>query len=157
MKKRYIMPDVGESAPSFSLLNQNGERVELKDFKGRDLVIYFYPRADTPGCTTEACGFRDDWTEFEEENIGVVGISDDPVAKVAKFHSKYNLPFDLLSDEGGKVGEMYDSYGEKKMYGKTYMGVKRNTYVVDSKGKIIQTYLKVKVADHSKKILDDLR
>ena len=112
------MPDVGESAPSFSLLNQNGERVELKDFKGRDLVIYFYPRADTPGCTTEACGFRDDWAEFEEENIGVVGISDDPVAKVAKFHSKYNLPFDLLSDEGGKVGEMYDSYGEKKCTGK---------------------------------------
>ena len=99
-EKRYIMPDVGESAPSFSLLNQNGERIELKDFKGRNLVIYFYPRADTPGCTTEACGFRDDWAEFEEENIGVVGISDDPVAKVAKFHAKYNLPFDLLSDEG---------------------------------------------------------
>ena len=150
------MLNVGDTAPSFDLLNQNGENVTLEGFKGGKLVIYFYPRANTPGCTTEACGFRDDWAEFEDENIGVVGVSDDPVAKIAKFHAKYNLPFDLLSDEDGKVGEMYESYGEKKMYGKTFMGVKRNTYVVDSEGKIMQIYLKVKVADHSKKLLEDL-
>lgn len=150
------MLNVGDIAPSFELLNQNGEKVTLEEFKGGKLVIYFYPRADTPGCTTEACGFRDDWAEFEDENMGVVGVSDDPVAKIAKFHAKYNLPFDLLSDEDGKVGEMYESYGEKKMYGKTFMGVKRNTYVVDSEGKIMQIYLKVKVADHSKRLLEDL-
>ena len=117
------MVDIGDDAPEFDLLNQKGENIRLEDFKGKRLVIYFYPRADTPGCTTEACGFRDDWSEFESEEIEVIGISDDPVAKVAKFHSKYNLPFDLLSDEEGKVGESYDSYGEKKMYGKTYKRV----------------------------------
>ena len=151
------MVDIGDDAPEFDLLNQKGENIRLEDFKGKRLVIYFYPRADTPGCTTEACGFRDDWSEFESEEIEVIGISDDPVAKVAKFHSKYNLPFDLLSDEEGKVGESYDSYGEKKMYGKTYKGVKRNTYIVDTDGKIVKIYLRVKVADHSKKVLDDMR
>jgi peroxiredoxin Q/BCP len=150
------MVEIGDNAPPFRLLNQDGKGVSLEDFEGRRLIIYFYPRADTPGCTTEACGFRDGWAEFESESIGVVGISDDPVAKIAKFHAKYNFPFDLLSDEEGNVCEMYDSYGEKKMYGKTYVGVKRNTYTVDSEGKITQIYLKVKVADHSKKLLEDL-
>ncbi|WP_318568429.1 thioredoxin-dependent thiol peroxidase [Salinigranum marinum] len=149
------MLDTGTAAPDFELQNQHGEPVGLADFDGW-VVVYFYPRADTPGCTTEACGFRDAVDEFSERGISVVGISDDPVSDLATFAEKHDLSFDLLSDEDGAVAEAYDSYGEKKMFGKTFDGVFRNTYVVDPEGTIVRAYEDVSPENHAEGILLDL-
>jgi peroxiredoxin Q/BCP len=150
------MLDVGTEAPGFELENQHGERVSLDDFDGW-VVVYFYPRADTPGCTTEACGFRDALDEFEARDVSVVGISDDPVSDLASFAAKRDLPFDLLSDESGAVAAAYDSYGEKRMFGKTFDGVFRNTYVVDLSGRIARAYGDVSPENHAEGILLDLK
>jgi peroxiredoxin Q/BCP len=149
------MLDTGTDAPDFELQNQHGERVALSEFDGW-VVVYFYPRADTPGCTTEACGFRDAIDEFEARGISVVGISDDPVSDLAAFAEEYDLPFDLLSDESGTVAEAYDSYGEKNMFGKTFDGVFRNTYVVAPDGTIARAYEDVSPENHAEGILLDL-
>jgi peroxiredoxin Q/BCP len=149
------MLDTGTTAPDFELPNQHGERVALADFDGW-VVVYFYPRADTPGCTTEACGFRDALDEFSERGVSIVGISDDPVAELAAFAEKHDLPFDLLSDESGSVAAAYDSYGEKRMFGKTFDGVFRNTYVVDPDGEIVRAYENVSPENHAEGILLDL-
>jgi peroxiredoxin Q/BCP len=149
------MLETGTTAPTFELQNQHGETVSLTDFDGW-VVVYFYPRADTPGCTTEACGFRDSLDAFEERGISVVGISDDPVSDLTAFAEKHDLSFDLLSDESGEVSAAYDSYGEKNMFGKTFDGVFRNTYVVGPDGRVVRAYENVSPEDHAEGILLDL-
>jgi len=147
------MLDVGDDAPDFELPNQDGEHVSLADFDGRRVVLYFYPRADTEGCTTEACGFRDEWDRFEGQDIAVLGVSDDPVEDLDDFAAKYDLPFHLLSDEDGSVSSAYDSYGEKNMFGNTFDGVFRNTYVIDPEGRIEHVYEGVSPDGHAEEIL----
>ncbi|MFC7115318.1 thioredoxin-dependent thiol peroxidase [Natronoarchaeum sp. GCM10025703] len=149
------MLNTGADAPDFELQNQHGESVALSSFDGR-VVVYFYPRADTPGCTTEACSFRDRWDEFDEAGVDVIGISDDPVTDLEEFAEEYDLPITLLSDEDGAVASAYDSYGEKSMFGNTFDGVFRNTYVVED-GKIVATYEGVDPEGHAGEILSDLR
>ncbi|MDR5672827.1 thioredoxin-dependent thiol peroxidase [Halalkaliarchaeum sp. AArc-GB] len=150
------MPEPGDDAPDFTLQNQDGEPVTLSELDAEYTVVYFYPRADTPGCTTEACGFRDEWDTFAEAGVTVVGISDDPVEDLADFAEKYDLPFDLLSDPDGEVAAAYDSYGEKNMFGNTFDGVFRNTYVVDKGGEIVLSYEGVSPEEHAEEILEDI-
>ncbi len=148
------MLDTGTRAPGFELRNQDGEPVALDEFSGEYVVVYFYPRADTPGCTTEACSFRDSWGDLADANVSVVGISDDPVPDIKAFAEKFDLPFDLLSDEDGSVASMYDSYGEKTMFGNTFDGVFRNTYVVGPEGDIIATFEGVDPEGHATEVLE---
>ena len=150
------MLDTGEVAPSFSLPDQHGEPVSLADFEGRRVVVYFYPRADTPGCTTEACSFRDAWGAYEERSIAVLGVSDDPVEDLAAFAEKHDLPITLLSDADGAVSREYGSYGEKNMFGKTFDGVFRNTYVVGPDGTVELVYRGVDPEGHAEEILADV-
>ena len=150
------MLSVGDVAPDFELPDQHGDIVSLSEYRGQRVVVYFYPRADTPGCTTEACGFRDSWDEFGERDVAVFGISDDPVSDLNSFADKYDLPFSLLSDEDGSVSSAYDSYGEKNMFGKTFDGVFRNTYLVGPDGTIAQVYEGVSPDGHAEEILADL-
>ena len=150
------MLDVGDEAPGFELPDQRGETVSLSDYEGQRVVLYFYPRADTPGCTTEACGFRDAWDAFEARDVAVLGVSDDPVSDLAAFAEEYDLPFRLLSDEDGAVATAYDSYGEKNMFGNTFDGVFRNTYVVGAEGAIECVYEGVSPEGHAEEILGDL-
>ena len=148
---------IGDAAPAFSLPDQNGNTVNLADFRGRRVVIYFYPKDDTPGCTKEACNFRDQWSAFEQHGIAVLGISKDGAASHAKFINKYTLPFTLLSDaEPCPVAESYGSYGLKKFMGREYMGMMRHTFVVDGEGKIEKAYWKVKADTMADDILKDL-
>ncbi|SEI54253.1 thioredoxin-dependent thiol peroxidase [Halohasta litchfieldiae] len=146
----------GEPAPTFDLENQHGETVSLSSVDGEYAVVYFYPRADTPGCTTEAKSFRDQFAKFEERGITVFGISDDPVEDLAAFAEKHDLPFELLSDPDGEVGRSYDSYGEKNMFGRTFDGVFRNTYIVAPDGTIARAFEGVSPADHADEVLDAL-
>jgi len=148
------MLEPGDAAPDFELPNQDDEPVALDDFAGHHVVVYFYPRADTPGCTTEACGFRDAWDDYGDADVSVVGISDDPVEDVAKFREKYDLPFDLLSDEDGAVSTAYDSYGEKKMFGNTFDGVFRNTFVVGPDGDLVAVFEGVDPDEHATEVLE---
>lgn len=150
------MLEPGDDAPAFTLPNQDGESVTLGELDSEYTVVYFYPRADTPGCTTQACSFRDDWDAYEEAGVSVVGISDDPVEDLADFRDKYDLPFDLLSDEDGEVSTAYDSYGEKNVFGNQVMGVFRNTFVVDDSGEIVEVYEGVDPENHADEILTDL-
>lgn len=147
------MLEPGDPAPPFSLPNQRGETVDLDDFAGRWVVVYFYPRADTPGCTTEACEFRDRWDRFADRNVAVVGISDDPVDDLDGFASKYDLPFELLSDDG-TVASAYDSYGEKRMFGRTFDGIFRNSFVVDPDGDISAVFEDVSPEGHADEVLE---
>jgi len=148
---------VGDVAPAFSLPDQNGSTVELSQFHGQRVVIYFYPKDDTSGCTKEACNFRDQWACFEEHNIAVLGISKDGAGSHSKFIDKYSLPFTLLTDaEPCPVAESYGSYGLKKFMGKEYMGMMRHTFVVDPEGRIEKAYLKVKAETMADDILTDL-
>jgi peroxiredoxin Q/BCP len=148
--KERIMSElqVGNPAPDFSMPADGGKTVSLSDFKGRKLVIYFYPKDDTPGCTTESCGFRDQIKEFNKLNIGIVGISRDSVKSHDKFREKYDLNFPLGSDEDGKVCEAYGVWKEKSMMGKKYMGIERSTFLIDEQGKIAQVWRGVKVEGH---------
>ena len=150
------MLEAGATAPTFELPDQDGETVALSEYEGQRVVLYFYPRADTPGCTKEACGFRDEWDAFADRNVAVLGISDDPVDDLAAFAAEYDLPFTLLSDEDGAVAARYDSYGEKNMFGNTFDGVFRNTYVIDPDGVIERVYEGVSPEGHAEEILTDL-
>ncbi|SEP96595.1 peroxiredoxin [Natrinema salaciae] len=150
------MLDVGDEAPEFELLNQRGETVTRSDFEGQRLVVYFYPRANTDGCTTEACGFDEALAEFADLDVAVVGISDDPVDDIADFAADYGLEFDLLSDEFGEVATLYESYGEKRMFGNTFDGVFRNTYVVGPDGRIEAAYEDVSPDGHADEVFADL-
>jgi len=150
------MLDPGQQAPDFELPDQDGEPVSLSDFRGREVVLYFYPRADTPGCTTEACSFRDRWGDYADRDVAVLGVSDDPVSDLADFAAEYDLPFRLLSDEDGAVSSAYDSYGEKNVFGNVVDGVFRNTYVIDRDGEIAFAYEGVEPDGHADEILTNL-
>jgi peroxiredoxin Q/BCP len=150
------MLDAGTEAPGFELQNQDGDRVALSDYEGRRVVVYFYPRANTSGCTTEACRFRDRWDEYGERDVAVLGVSDDPVEDLADFADEYDLPFELLSDPEGEVSLLYDAYGEKNMFGNTFDGVFRNTYVVGPDGDVELAYEGVDPEDHADEILADI-
>lgn len=130
------VPAIGTPAPDFELPADDGSTVRLSDLRGQRVVLYFYPKDDTPGCTTQACGFRDNYVEIAEKNAVVLGISPDGVKSHVKFRTKFNLPFRLLADEEHKVAELYGVWGEKSMYGKKYFGIVRSHFVVDEAGKI---------------------
>ncbi len=152
-----IALDIGSPAPDFTLPDQNGNPVSLSSLKGQRVVIYFYPKDDTPGCTKEACNFRDQWAAFEQHGIRVLGISKDGAASHSKFIAKYNLPFTLLSDaEPCPVASAYGSYGLKKFMGREYMGMMRHTFVVDAEGRLERIYTKVKAETMADTILSDL-
>jgi peroxiredoxin Q/BCP len=146
----------GDKAPAFTLEDQNGEKVKLSDLKGQPVVVYFYPRADTPGCTTQACGIRDRSGEYATAGARVIGISPDEVEAIAKFADKFDLEFTLLADPDHAVAEKYGAWGEKSMYGKKYMGVLRNTYIVDAEGKIAKVLPKVQPKKHDDLVLKAL-
>jgi len=143
----------GSTAPAFKTTDGEGQTVQLKDFRGQKVVLYFYPKDDTPGCTKEACSFRDAFSEFKKRGIKVLGVSINNEASHKKFAAKYNLPFTLLTDTDHSISESYDSYGEKKFMGRTYMGVKRNTFLIDEKGKIKRVFEKVKPEEHAEEVL----
>jgi peroxiredoxin Q/BCP len=148
---------VGDPAPAFTLPDQSGAPVSLADFKGKKVVIYFYPKDDTPGCTKEACNFRDRWDRFQAHGIKVLGISKDAAASHGKFIKKYELPFTLLTDaEPCPVASAFESYGLKKFMGKEYMGMMRHTFVVDEKGVLEYIYRKVTAETMADQILKDL-
>lgn len=150
------MLKVGDKATNFTLVSDNGKEVSLKDFKGKKVILYFYPKDDTSGCTAEACSFRDNINIIEKRNAVVIGVSKDNTASHKKFKEKYNLPFKLLSDENLKMLKDYDVWKEKSMYGKNYMGIERTTYIIDEKGKIKDIFNKVKVDGHVDEILEKL-
>ncbi len=148
--------EVGEKAPAFSLPDADGNTVKLSDFKGRKVIVYFYPAASTPGCTKQACDFRDSLAELNGAGIAVVGISPDKPEKLAKFRDAERLTFPLLSDPDKKVLSAWGAFGEKKMYGKTVQGVIRSTFLVDEKGKIEVAQYNVKATGHVAKLRNDL-
>lgn len=150
------MLKTGMKAPEFSLQNQYGELINLKDYLGKKVVIYFYPKDHTPGCTKQACAFRDNYEEFKKNNIVVFGISKDTVSSHMKFVEDYNLPFTLLADPNLEVIQAYDVWKEKKMFGKAYMGIMRSTYVIDENGVIIKVFAKANPDTNAKEILDFL-
>src|SRR5436309_9410808 len=157
-EKTSDLPQVGKSAPSFKLLASTGETIVLKDFAGKKtVVLYFYPRADTPGCTKEACGFRDALADYDKAKIAVLGISPDPVKAVDKFATKFHLNFPLLADEDHAVAEKYGVWQEKSMYGKKYWGAARMTFVIGKDGKILHVFEKVKPAGHDREVLEWIR
>lgn len=143
----------GQPAPSFTLTSDTGEQISLEALRGRPVVLYFYPRDDTPGCTAQACGIRDAWGEFERAGAVVLGVSPDDEASHVKFKEKYGLPFPLLADTGHKVSEEYGVWGEKNLYGKTYMGVERSTFVIDADGTVAKVMRKVKPDTHADDVL----
>jgi peroxiredoxin Q/BCP len=151
------MVEAGKPAPDFTLLDQQGKKVTLSELKGSPVILYFYPKDDTPGCTKEACGFRDEFAYYEKAGAKVIGVSPDDVASHAKFTKKYELPFTLLADSDNKVCEAFGVWKEKNMYGKKYMGVERTTFVIDSKGVVRQVFPKVKVEGHSDAVLEALK
>ena len=151
------MLNEGDKAPNFTLKNEQDQDITLSDFKGKKVVLYFYPKDDTPGCTKEACSFRDVYDDILEANAVVIGISKDNASSHLKFRDKHNLPFYLLSDPDHNVIESYGAWQEKKMFGKTYMGIARLTFIIDENGTIIKTYPKVKPDEHGEEVLKILR
>ncbi|MCE2392799.1 MAG: thioredoxin-dependent thiol peroxidase [Proteobacteria bacterium] len=148
----------GRKAPAFTLSDTHGEKVKLSDFAGRNLVLYFYPRDDTPGCTKEACGFRDRWDELQDHNAVVVGVSPDSPESHQRFTAKYELPFTLLCDPGKKMMERYGAWGEKNMYGRKTVGVIRSTVLIGPDGKVLKHWRKVPKAEaHPQKVLEVLQ
>lgn len=146
-------PIVGAPAPEFTATTDSGETVRLADYRGRKVILYFYPKDDTPGCTSQACGFRDAYPLIEEKNAVVFGVSPDGQKSHAKFRSKYDLPFTLLVDADHSIAEAYGVWGEKSMYGKTYMGIIRSHFVIDEAGNVAQAEVKVSPADSVEKAL----
>ena len=151
------MTEAGDQAPDFELPDQDGRTVKLSDLRGRPVVIYFYPKADTPGCTTQACGVRDHEADYTAAGAVVLGVSPDSVAKVKRFHDKQSLNFALLADEGHHVADAYGVWVEKSMYGRTYWGNERTTFVIDPDGKVAEVLRKVKPAEHDVQVLKALR
>ena len=151
------MIEVGKKAPDFKLKDQDGKTISLSDYKGKNVVLYFYPKDDTPGCTKEACSFRDELPRFGKIDAVILGVSPDSVDSHKKFAQKFELPFTLLSDENKKVVEAYDVWKEKNNYGKKYMGVERTTYLIDKEGKIKKIFNKVKVDGHSEEVMKALQ
>ncbi len=150
------MLNTGDKAPDFSLVSDEGKNISLKDLKGKKVILYFYPKDDTSGCTKEACSFRDNIKLIEKKNAVIIGVSKDNTKSHQKFKKKYDLPFTLLSDENLEMLKKYDVWKEKSMYGRKYMGIERTTYVIDEKGKIRNIFNKVKVDGHTEEILESL-
>ena len=150
------MLEAGKKAPQFRLPDQNGQFHSLKDYKGKKVILYFYPKDNTAGCTKEACGFRDRYPHIIEKGAVVIGISKDSVKSHKKFETNHELPFTLLSDESTEVLQKYDVWKEKSMYGRKYMGIERSTYLIDEKGTIIKAYQNVKAATHPEEVEEDL-
>ena len=150
------MLETGIMAPSFSLPDQNGEMHTLEEYRGRKVILYFYPRDNTPGCSKQACGFRDLYPQFMEKDAVVPGVSKDTVASHKKFEEKYQLPFVLLSDPELSCIQAYDVWKEKNMYGRKTMGVVRTTYLIDEEGRIVKAFGKVKAADNPAQMLEEL-
>ncbi|MCX7609251.1 MAG: thioredoxin-dependent thiol peroxidase [Anaerolineales bacterium] len=148
---------VGVSAPDFVLPDENGTLRRLSDYRGRPVVLYFYPKDDTPGCTTEACGFRDDYSAYLDADVVILGVSPDSVQSHAKFKEKYQLPFPLLADEDHKVCELYGVWGMKKFMGREYEGVLRTTFLIDAQGRIARVFEDVRPAGHSTEVLEAIK
>ena len=151
------MIEEGKKAPAFKLKDQNGKTISLNDFNGQNVVLYFYPKDDTSGCTKEACNFRDDLPKFGKLDAVILGVSPDSVESHKKFAAKYKLPFTLLSDEEKNVIKKYDVWKEKSMYGRKYMGVERSTFIIDKKGKIRKIFRKVKVDKHNDEVMNAIK
>ncbi|MFN2144141.1 MAG: thioredoxin-dependent thiol peroxidase [Anaerolineales bacterium] len=147
------MPTAGQKAPDFTLTDENGKSHTLSDYQGKTVLLYFYPKDDTSGCTTEACNFRDDYSAYQDAGVVILGVSADDEQSHLKFKTKYGLPFTLLADVEQKVVNMYGVWGKKKMYGKEYMGIYRTTFLIDEAGKILKVFKDVKPADHSAEVL----
>lgn len=147
---------LGAKAPNFKLADQNGHLHQLSDYAGRYLLLYFYPKDDTPGCTTEACSLRDAWAEFVEVGAVVLGISADSAASHAKFAAKFDLPFPLLADQNREMIKAYGVLAEKSMFGKKFLGIKRSSFLIDPEGKIAKIYPSVKPSQHAQEVLRDL-
>jgi thioredoxin-dependent peroxiredoxin len=145
--------NVGDTAPDFEVPSDTGEPVKLSDFRGKKVILYFYPKDDTPGCTTQSCAFRDNYPVIEEKNAVVLGVSPDGVKSHQKFKTKFNLPFILLADENHAVAEAYGAWAEKSNYGKKYMGIERSHFVIDEEGKVIDAQVKVKADESAAKAL----
>jgi peroxiredoxin Q/BCP len=152
-KERTMSVELGDKAPNFNLPTDAGGNISLKDLKGKTVILYFYPKDDTPGCTKEACAFRDALPDFSKAKAKVIGVSKDPVKKHDKFKKKFDLTFPLASDEDGAVCEAYGAWVEKSMYGRKYMGIDRSTFLVDGKGVIRAIWRKVKVPGHVDEVL----
>jgi peroxiredoxin Q/BCP len=152
------MPELkeGDLAPAIKAVDQSGELITLEEYRGKKIVLYFYPKDNTPGCTAESCDLRDNYSQFIEKGFEVIGVSADSEKSHQKFISKYNLPFRLISDEDKKVLKDYNAWGEKKLYGKSYMGVLRKTYIIDEKGYVEKIIVKVKTKEHSRQIFSEL-
>jgi peroxiredoxin Q/BCP len=150
LEKKYQVPD-------FELPDENGKLHKLSDYLGQYVLLYFYPKDDTPGCTTEACEFRDDYAEYDKAGVVILGVSPDSPKSHKKFKEKYNLPFVLLADEDHQVCEIYGVWGKKSMYGKEYYGVLRTTFLIDKEGKLVEIFEKVKPKGHSQQILSTLK
>jgi len=147
---------IGDYAPDFTLPDANGKPIQLQDFRGQWVVLYFYPRDNTPGCTKEACGFRDQYNTYQASQVVILGVSGDDTQSHQKFIKKQNLPFYLLSDLELEVAKVYEAYGPKKFMGKEYEGIYRHTFVINPAGKLAKMYRKVKAADHATDVLQDL-
>jgi peroxiredoxin Q/BCP len=147
----------GQAAPDFTLSDQDGHEVTLSELRGKPVVLYFYPKADTPGCTTQACGVRDHRSDYEQLGAVVLGVSPDPIGRLARFDGKYSLGFPLLADEDHVVAGAYGVWVEKSMYGRKYMGVERSTFVIDAKGVIKEIFRRVKPAEHDELVLGALQ
>jgi peroxiredoxin Q/BCP len=146
----------GALAPDFTLQDETGEERKLSDYLGQPVLLYFYPRDDTPGCTKEACNFRDDYGAYEQAGVTILGVSPDTPAKHARFKAKYALPFTLLADTGHRVCDLYGVWGPKKYLGRSYEGVLRTTFLIDAQGKIVKTFENVRPPDHSREVLEAL-
>ena len=148
---------IGAEAPEFELMDETGVTRHLSDFRGSPVVLYFYPKDDTPGCTTEACNFRDGYGDYQRAGVVILGVSPDSVKSHTKFKQKYNLPFTLLADENHKICELYQVWGRKKFAGREYDGVFRTTYLISPEGKIIKVFENVKPKEHSQEVLAALQ
>lgn len=148
---------IGDNAPAFKLQSDSDETIKLSDYRGKQIVLFFYPRANTKGCTTEACGFRDDYRAFQDIDVIVLGISPDNVKDQAKFRDKHDFPYPLLADQDHEVAEAYGVWGLKKFMGREYMGVNRTTFVIGPDGKVERVFEKVKPAGHSREVLEHLK
>ncbi|MBZ9729209.1 thioredoxin-dependent thiol peroxidase [Salegentibacter sp. JZCK2] len=147
--------EAGDKAPEFSVKDQDGNTVKLSDFKGKKLVLFFYPKASTPGCTAEACNLRDNWERFQEKGYAILGVSADTQKKQSNFKNKYEFPFPLLADEDKEVIQAYGVWGPKKFMGKEYDGIHRTTFIIDEDGKIEEVIKKVKTKEHTAQILSE--
>jgi peroxiredoxin Q/BCP len=155
-RREDALLEEGAPAPDFTLLSDSGDPVTLSSFRGKPVILYFYPKDDTPGCTKEACEFRDAYDVFRERGAEVLGVSPDDIASHQKFKTKHELPFTLLADPDHAVAEQYGVWGERKFAGKTYMGINRSTFIIDEDGKVARAMKGIKPAGHAAQVLDSL-